>query len=67
MNKTLKKVLIICVCVVLIVGIAGAIWFWDMTRVIESPSEEILKIHNDFFEKTNMRLLSMCIFDRTNF
>lgn len=54
MNKTVKKVLIISICVVLIVGVAGAIWFWDMTRVIESPSEEILKIHNDYFEKTNM-------------
>lgn len=53
MNKTVKKVLIICVCVVLFVGVAGAIWFWDMSRVIESTSEEILKIHNDYFEKTN--------------
>ena len=44
MNKTLKKVLIICVCVVLIVGIAGAIWFWDMTRIIESPYPEVVAI-----------------------
>ena len=54
MNKTVKKILIISICVVLIAGVAGAIWFWDMTRVIESPSEEILKIHNDYFENTNM-------------
>ena len=44
MNKTVKKVLIICVCVVLIVGIAGAIWLWDMTRVIESPYPEVVAI-----------------------
>ncbi len=44
MNKTAKKVLIICVCVVLIAGIAGAIWFWDMTRVIESPYPEVVAI-----------------------
>ena len=44
MNKTVKKVLIICVCVVLIAGIAGAIWFWDMTRVIESPYPEVVAI-----------------------
>ncbi len=44
MNKTVKKILIICVCVVLIVGIAGAIWFWDMTRIIESPYPEVVAI-----------------------
>ena len=44
MNKTVKKVLIICICVVLIAGIAGAIWFWDMTRVIESPYPEVVTI-----------------------
>ena len=44
MNKTVKKVLIVCICVVLIVGVAGAIWFWDMTRVIESPYPEIVAI-----------------------
>ena len=44
MNKTVKKVLIICICVVLIAGIAGAIWFWDMNRVIESPYPEVVAI-----------------------
>ena len=44
MNKTVKKILIICVCVVLFVGIAGAIWFWDMTRIIESPYPEVVAI-----------------------
>ena len=44
MNKTVKKILIICVCVVLIAGIAGAIWFWDMNRVIESPYPEVVAI-----------------------
>lgn len=47
MNKTVKNVLIICVCVVLIAGVAGAIWFWDTTRVIESPYPEILAINTD--------------------
>lgn len=46
MNKTVKKILIICICVVLIAGIAGAIWFWDMTRVIESPYPEVVTIGN---------------------
>ena len=44
MNKAVKKALIICVCVLLIAGIAGAIWFWDMNRVIESPYPEVVAI-----------------------
>lgn len=40
----MKKVIIIVISLIVIVLIAGAIWCYDNTRIIEKPSDEILQI-----------------------